>query len=114
MAVTYNAAWANLSLFGRGFNTSGSSHLQFFVHPDGHPWPAIAVDLTDEEDRPVRPVQLWHYVEPAGDGWYLAKIPLRDLGAEDRVIRGLEFREDAGAPQLTFYLDSIEFIPVKN
>jgi hypothetical protein len=112
MSVTYNAPWASLSLGSMGFDTSGYTHLELAIHPDGQPWPAIEIVMLDAADIPQKPVSLWLYAELAQDGWYTVRIPLADLGVENMTITEIEFKEDSGGPQPLFYLGGIDFTKV--
>lgn len=111
MAVTYDAAWAGLALDSRGFNTTGYTHLQFMLHPNGQPLPLIYVSLTNLDEEKLLEVPVSLYASPAGGGWYQVRIPVSALGAIDAVIGQLHIEEGAGTPNYTYFLDAISFVP---
>lgn len=109
MSVTYNRAWAGLSLHHPGFDTTPYAALKFAIRPGGQPLTAISVALYDASDRPIQEVDPQGYASPAADGWYLVSIPLSVLQGERRTITRVQLQEDTGQSQPTFYLDELRF-----
>jgi hypothetical protein len=109
MAVTYNSAWAGLSLHTSSFDTSPYSRLEFAILPAGSTLPQLAVSLSDSADEPIRYVGISSYATSAGGGWFRVSIPLADLGGVSRTVTRVTIGEDAGSAQPTFYVDELEF-----
>lgn len=109
MSVTFNKAWAGLSLHHSGFDTSPYTSLRFAIRPGGQSLSAISVSLSNSSGQPIKAVDPQGYATAAGNGWYTVSIPLTVLQAANTTITRVQLQEDTGQAQPTFYLDDLGF-----
>jgi len=110
IAVTYESAWAGLSLHTSGFDTSGYSNLEFFLFPNGKPLPDIDVSLYDSSDDLIKQLTMQPYASSVDNGWYEVSIPLADLAGTNRTIERVQLQDRSGSAKPTFYLDDLTFV----
>jgi hypothetical protein len=109
MAVTYNSAWAGLSLHHSGFSTSPYTHLRFAIHLGGRPVSSVVVSLYNASDSPFNDIDPTSYATSAGGGWMQVAIPLSALGASSTTVTRVTIQDNTGGPQPTFHIDNLAF-----
>jgi peptidoglycan/xylan/chitin deacetylase (PgdA/CDA1 family) len=110
MAVTYNAAWAGLSFYNPGLNTSPYTHLQFAMYLGGRPPSSVSVGLSNTSGAMIKPVNPASYVSSSSGGWTQISIPLWALGATNTTITRVTLQENTGGAQATLYIDNLVFV----
>jgi len=110
LAVTFNRAWAALSLHTGGFSTGAYNSLQFAVRSSNGGIPKVNVGLYDSNGQVTRQVDMGQYDSAISNGWYWVTIPLSDLGGSNRTITRVQLQEAAGGSQSTFYVDQLQFV----
>lgn len=109
MAVTFNTAWAGLSLHTSAFDTSPYTAVQFLVYPGSASLYGIAVSVYDAADNYITGVSAQPYATSVGNGWYRVTVPLADLRGANMTITRVQLQEDLGGPQPTLYVDNLRF-----
>jgi hypothetical protein len=112
MAVTYNQAWAGLSLHHHGFNTTAYTHLKFVINPSSsNPVPAIDASLYDSTDKLIKRVRIGPYSTTSSKaGWYQVSIPLADLDGSNRTIVRVQLQDASEAAQPAFHIDDLKIV----
>jgi hypothetical protein len=113
MAVTYNQAYAGLSLHHDGFNTTAYTHLKFVINPSGsNSVPEIDASLYDSTDKQIKPVvRIGPYSTTSSkDGWYQVSIPLAHLNGSNRIIKRVQLQDASKAAQPTFHIDDLKIV----
>lgn len=110
LGVTYNAAWAGLSLRTAGFDTSPYSSLAFAIRTGGQPLSAIESSLYNSAGAMLNRVNIASHAVPAADGWHQVTIPLSVLMGENTTITRVQLQDATGNPQPTFYVDNLQFV----
>jgi hypothetical protein len=111
MSVTYNRAWAGLSLrSAAGVATSEYSHLRFYINPAGSSVPDVNASLYSSGGL-IKQVDIRSYDSSNGNGWFTVSIPLADLGASNTRVYRVQLQDGSGRSQATFNIDSLSFVP---
>ncbi|MBM3926001.1 MAG: hypothetical protein FJ320_08455 [SAR202 cluster bacterium] len=110
MAVTYNSAWAGLSLRSGGLDTSSSSHLHFAIAIGGQPLSRVVVTLYGLGDDVLGSVDPTDYATGGANDWFSVSIPLGDLGADNATVTRVNIQDNTGGAQPTFYVDELGFL----
>ncbi|MBI4201533.1 MAG: hypothetical protein HY532_00260 [Chloroflexi bacterium] len=110
LMVAYDQPWAGLLLRHPGFDTSPYTHLQFALHADGNPFPALDIALHEAGETVAPKVPAAPYAVPDAGGWYFVTIPLEDLDAVNQTIVEVEVQEGMNTVPPPFYLDNFRFV----
>lgn len=112
LSFTPTSGYAGLYLHtDQGIDTSAYQAITFAVKAS-QPGQALGVGIYDTNN------QLLHSVlpldtyggQPVQDMWKVYTIPLSDLNASNKLIKGFMLQEIHGQSQQTFYVDQIELI----
>ncbi len=99
--------WTAVRFHHSGLDTTGFSHLEFWVHggsTGGQQFSVMAA--VNGSDRP--PVPITNYVSIPANQWVRVQVPLSDLGVAQGVrLTDIYFIEQRGQIVPTFYLDDI-------
>ena len=107
MAVTYNAAWAGLSLCTIGVSTSPYTRLSFAIRPNGTTLPAIFAFFHSAAGTTMTRADIRQFATAAGNGWFRVNIPLSNLGAVSTTISRVNLQSGTAAAQPTFFVDDL-------
>ncbi len=101
--VTYNVAWAGFYLKpNAAFNTTGYTHLRFWIHGGPSGGQQLQVKFNESEAFAFD-------VTAAANGWTKIDVPLAAMG-NPVTISAIYWQEATGATQPIYYLDDIAFI----
>ncbi len=109
LGITYDAAWAGMSLYSPGFNTAPYTALEFSLRSSGAALPRLYVSLYNSSGQIIQQVDPSPYAAPAVDGWRRVSIPLSALGGAGTTVTRLQMQDNSGSPQPAFYLDAVRF-----
>lgn len=114
ISVTYTAAWGGLQLYyDGGFNPSGRTKLEFYVHGGTAGGQKLNVYVADANGSRVKIAVKDTRIEGgsvAAGVWRKVSIPLADMNATTPFTK-LVIQDGLGAAQPTFYVDYIRFLP---
>jgi hypothetical protein len=110
MAVTFNAAWAGLSLQKAGVSTSPYVRLSFAIRPNGTTLPRMFAFFHSATGATLTKVDIRPFATPVGNGWLRVSIPLANLGAVATTISRVDLQEGTGAAQPTFFVDDLRLV----
>lgn len=109
LSFTPNSAWSALYLHtDNAVNTTGLNVLHFAARAttSGEKFQAL---IYDSNNQPLKSVPLANYGgDPTVDSWKIYNIPLSDLNASSKQIKGVVIQEALGHAQPTLYLNNIE------
>lgn len=110
IAFTPYSGWAGLYLHNNsGINTSGANVLHFTAKASSG-GQGLQILLYDGNNNVIKAVNLNNYGgQPIADSWKVYNIPLADLNASSRQIKGVVFQESLGRSQPTLYIDEVQF-----
>lgn len=111
LAFTPNSAWAGLYLHTNGVvDTSGLSSLQFSLYAT-QANQTFGVTLVNENNQiTTNPVSLDKYGTPTANAWKTYTIPLSELAANNRSVKGVIVQEAKGQAQPIVYIDDLSFV----
>ena len=114
IAVTYTAAWGGLQLYyGGGFNPTGRTKLEFYVHGGTAGGQKLSVYVSDASGSrtkvPVSGTSIAGGSVAAG-AWRKVSITLAAMNATTPFTK-LVIQDGLGGAQPTFYVDDIRFVP---
>ncbi len=112
IAVSYNQAWAGLSVYHSALDISSYQSLRFFVHGGSAGGQRVEAKLVDAAGNYGPSRLISDYIVggsiPAGQ-WQEVIIPLRDLTTASNITR-LTLQSASSSSQPIFYLDNIELV----
>jgi hypothetical protein len=97
--------WSALALHHDPFSTAGFSKLVFYINGGGAGGQILMVKAT-ADGKPIEAAE--YLLKPKAKTWAIVEVPLKDIGAEGKMIDGfqLQARDSAyGA----YYIDRIQF-----
>lgn len=109
IAFTPYSAWAGLYLHtDSNVDTTPYKELRFAARATN--WgQKLQVIIYDNNNQPIKSLSLDNYGgNPVPGNWKNYSLPLTDLWALNRQIKGVVIQEAQGYPQPTFYIDNIE------
>jgi endoglucanase len=94
----------------QGVATSSYQALLFAAKAAGTGQSYVVTAYDTNNQQTHAPVSLDKYGgQPDANNWKIYTIPLQDINANDKTIKGIAIQEAAGKSQQTVYLDSIAF-----
>ena len=96
--------WSALSLYHDAFSTAGFSKLTFFINggKDG------GQNLTVKAMAGGKAIESAYLIQPKVKTWTVVDVPLKELGAEGKMIDGIMWQGQASAFG-AFYIARIQF-----
>ena len=78
-------AWSGLSLHHDAFSTAGFSKVTFHINGGGTGGQELMVKVMIDG----KPVEANYVISPKAKTWALVEVPLKDIGAQDKIIDGI-------------------------
>lgn len=94
LGLNFKQRWSGFDFKNKGFDTSNVNALSFSIRSGTVDLKDLYVYFYTDEKASLSSVQVVEYIADAGivrDTWYLVRIPLLDMKAENMVVKGLIF-----------------------
>ena len=97
--------WSALALHHEPFSTAGMSKLTFYINGGGNGGQILMVKAT-VDGKPVAAAE--YEIKPKAKTWAVVEVPLKDIGAEGKMIDGFQLQAKDSAYS-AYYIDRIQF-----
>lgn len=103
-------AWEGLYLHKAGVDTSGLTHLRFYLHGGTSGGQDLILFMNLEGPGGAANGPGMGLPTPTASAWIEVLVPLVDLNPDGYTITGLTWQEASGGSQPTWYLDDLSLI----